>query len=109
MSNDLWFHALKVLNGFRSTSEAKDVYKLYEFQDDTGILHRHKEAVEAMYSREERLDIKTVYFELIKMMLDEDRHKSPEGHKQTREVDKIQGFQVTSTNLEKMLIITIAV
>ena len=71
------------------------MFKLYEFQDDTGILHRHKETVEAMYSREERLDIKTVYFELIKMMLDEDRHKSPEGHKQTREVDKIQGFQVT--------------
>ena len=42
MSNELWFHALKVLDNFRSSSDNQEVFKLYEFNDETGILHKHK-------------------------------------------------------------------
>jgi hypothetical protein len=48
MSNELWFHALKVLDSFRSSSDSQDVFdKLYEFNDETGILHKHKEHLES--------------------------------------------------------------
>jgi hypothetical protein len=93
MSNELWFHALKVLDTFRSSSEVKDVSKLYEFQDETGILNQHKEHLESTF-KQEQVDIKIIYFELIKMLLDQDMHQHPEGFLKTREVGKIQGFQV---------------
>ena len=93
MSNDLWFHALRVLDNFRTSSEVEDVFKLYEFQDESGILNKHKEHLETMFNQE-KVDVKIVYFELIKMLMDQDKkERGIEGFRQTKDVEKIQGFQ----------------
>ena len=93
MSNDLWFHALRVLDNFRTSSEVEDVFKLYEFQDESGILSKHKEHLETMFNQE-KVDVKIVYFELIKMLMDQDKkERGIEGFRQTKDVEKIQGFQ----------------
>ncbi len=93
MANELWFHALKVLDGFR-VSQDEDVSDLYKFTDETGILAKHREHLEAIFSKEKQTDVKVVYFELIKMLLDQDRKVSPEKSAMTKEINKIQGFQV---------------
>ena len=65
MSNDLWFHALKVLDSLR-TSSAKDESEFnfkesfYKFEDDTDILKKHREHLEKKYT-EENVDVKTMY------------------------------------------------
>jgi len=101
MSNELWFHALKVLDSFRSSSDSQDVYKLYEFNDETGILHKHKEHLESRFENEpQNAGVKTMYHELIKMLMDQDMRQSPEGFKQTRDVDKIGGFQELTNRLQ---------
>jgi hypothetical protein len=38
--------------------------------------------------------------ELIKMLMDQDMRQSPEGFKQTRDVDKIGGFQELTNRLQ---------
>ena len=100
MSNELWYHALKVLDSFRTSSETEDVFKLYDFQDDTGILHKHKEHLDVMF-KDEKVDVKVVYFELIKMLLDQDRRQRPDGFQQTKDVEKIQGFQELTNRYKK--------
>ena len=99
MSNELWFHALKVLDTFRTSSESQDVFRLYEFEDNTGILENHKQHLKSMVSHD-RLDVKTMYFELIKMLLDQDKNQSPAGFKETRDIDRIQGFQELTNRLQ---------
>ena len=94
MSNDLWFHALKVLDGYRTSSETQDVYKLYDFQGPNTILEKHREYVESVYTDKTKIDVKTMYFELIKMMMDQDQ-----GFNKTRDVDQIQGFQELTNRL----------
>ncbi len=86
MSNDLWLHALKVLETFRSSNDKQDVYKLYEFHDQTGILNEHKEYLNTVYEDNNKVDVKVMYFELIKMLMDKDK-----GLGQTKDLDKIQG------------------
>ena len=95
----MWFHALKVLDTFRTSNQSQDVFKLYEYEDNTGILENHKQHLKSMVSHD-RLDVKTMYFELIKMLLDQDKNQSPEGFKQTRDVDRIQGFQELTNRLQ---------
>ena len=68
MSNELWFHALKVLDSFRSSSDSQDVFKLYEFNDETGILHKHKEHLESRFEEPQNAGVKIMYHELIKML-----------------------------------------
>ena len=41
-----------------------------------------------------------MYHELIKMLMDQDMRQSPEGFKQTRDVDKIGGFQELTNRLQ---------
>ena len=93
MANELWFHALKVLDGFR-LSQDHDVSELYKFTDETGVLDRHREYLETVF-KEKQADVKVVYFELIKMLLEQDRQVSPEKSTTTKEINKIQGFQVS--------------
>ena len=100
MSNELWFHALKVLDSFRSSSDSQDVFKLYEFNDETGILHKHKEHLESRFEEPQNAGVKIMYHELIKMLMDQDMRQSPEGFKQTRDVDKIGGFQELTNRLQ---------
>ena len=90
MSNDLWFHALKILDIFRNTSNEEDLLKLYEFQDQTGILDKIKKH-EPYYEEEGKIDVKVMYQVLIKMVLDEQRKNK--GCLQAKQVEKIAGFQ----------------
>merc|ERR1712045_234750 len=50
--------------------------------------------------KDEKVDVKVVYFELIKMLLDQDRRQRPEGFQQTKDVEKIQGFQELTNRLQ---------
>jgi len=104
MSNDLWFHALKVLDSLR-TSSAKDESEFnfkesfYKFEDDTDILKKHREHLEKKYT-EEHVDVKTMYIELIRMMLDRDRQqKEIKSVQETENMEKIQGFQELTNRL----------
>ena len=58
-------------------------------------------ALESRFENEpQNAGVKTMYHELIKMLMDQDMRQSPEGFKQTRDVDKIGGFQELTNRLQ---------
>jgi len=43
MTEDLWHHALRFLDRYRTDYESHDISELYEFADKTGVLDRHRQ------------------------------------------------------------------
>merc|ERR1712168_719958 len=60
MTEDLWYHALKFLDKYRTDIQSHDVSDLYEFADSTGILERHKQLLSQPF-KEGQVDMKIMY------------------------------------------------
>ena len=43
--------------------------------------------------RHDRVDVKDMYLELIKMIMDQEQEKWPKGHAQTKDIHKLQNYQ----------------
>ena len=83
MSENIWYHALQFLDKFRTESVQDDASsEFYKLNDDTGILERHRKRLEQAFNEKE-IDVKDLYSELIKMILDYESKEWPEGIKIT--------------------------
>ena len=98
MANELWYHAIKVLDTFRQSSETNDLQKLFDFDDKTKILEKLKKAPH--FKGEKKLDVKVLFSELIKLLLETEERERPTGYKETRNIDTIKGFQELSNTFQ---------
>merc|ERR1712098_202564 len=102
MTEDLWYHALKFLDKYRTDIQSHDVSDLYEFADETGILERHKHLLHQPFE-ESQVDMKIMYYELIRMLIDYERKNRPESYDATKSVGKIEGYQELTNKLQRYL------
>merc|ERR1712079_277665 len=99
---DLWYHALKFLDKYRTDIQTYDVSDLYEFADTTGILERHKQLLSEPF-KEGQVDMKIMYYELIRMLIDYERKNHPQTYDATKTVGKIEGYQELTNKLQRYL------
>jgi len=102
MTEDLWYHALKFLDRYRTDIQTYDVSDLYEFADSTGILERHKQLLSEPF-KEGQVDMKIMYYELIRMLIDYERKNHPQTYDATKTVGKIEGYQELTNKLQRYL------
>merc|ERR1712058_26468 len=101
-TEDLWYHALKFLDKYRTDIQSHDVSDLYEFADSTGILERHKQLLSQPF-KEGQDDMKIMYYELIRMLIDYERKNHPSTYDATKTVGKIEGYQELTNKLQRYL------
>ena len=90
MTDELWRHALKTLDHY--PKQKCEIQELYNHEDQTGILDRHKKVLQLDNGR--KPDPKTMYHELIRMLVDHERsHCDQVAYKEIKDVSKIQGKQ----------------
>lgn len=78
MTDDVWYHALQFLDKYSSDYENADRSELYEFANDaTGVLNRHRHRLYQPFSEKE-VELKVVYSELIKMLLEKEKESCPQ-------------------------------
>ena len=91
-----------------NSEDDRDFSELFDFEDETGILARHKQLVEGMRpscvidnqtdtTQDQIIDIKIMFYELIKMICDfESQSRSKNS---LRQIYKIEGFQHLNNRL----------
>ena len=83
------------------SNNQKSLDEFYDFEDETGLLDRHRQlfteepSEKSCLSRDLDLDIKTMFYELIKMLWEFQNRKNG-CH---RQIHKIDGFQELSNKL----------
>merc|ERR1712079_904297 len=97
---DLWYHALKFLDKYRTDIQSHDVSDLYTFDDSTGILERHKQLLSEPF-KEGQVDMKIMYYELVRMLIDYERKNHPQTYDATKTVGKIEGYQELTNKLQR--------
>ena len=79
----------------RSRDEDGDIARLYSLpgQDHTGVLLKHKQKLLQPFS-EHQVDMKIMFYELIKMLMDYDKkQQSEEEYFVSNTIHKIEGYQ----------------
>merc|ERR1711892_199269 len=102
MAEDLWRHALQFLDKYRTDAQNHDISELYQFADQTGVLDRHRQLLSQPFN-ENRVDMKIMYYELIKMLIDYERQNHPHSYDATKTVGKIEGYQELTNKLQRYL------
>jgi len=103
MTEELWNHALLFLDRHRSKQNTNnEIVDLYQFADPTGILEKHKEMLFQPFT-ENKVDMKIIYYELIKMLIDYERRNNPTAYDATKLVAKIDGYQELTNKLQRFL------
>jgi len=103
MIEEVWRHALNYLDTYRSGQHQNDIGPLYELEDETGVLGKHKDKLLTPFS-EHQVDMKIMYYELIKMLMDHDRDQmSEEEFSVTKTVHKIEGYQQLTNKLQRYM------
>ena len=95
MTEEVWRQALSFLDTFRAGEAGGDITGLYSRagQDQTGGLNKHRQKLLQPFS-ERQVDMKIMYYELIKMLMDYDKkQQSEEEYFVTNTVHKIEGYQ----------------
>merc|ERR1711936_1001956 len=104
MVEQLWYHALKFLDLYRTGDHNCHIDDLYQFVDETGILEIHKQCLAQTYE-ESQVNMKIMYYELIKMITsyERDHCKDQEMYDSTKSVGKIEGYQELTNKLQRFL------
>ena len=102
MTSLLWDHALQFLDKYRADARSYPIEELYQFADQTGILDRHKQLLAKPFHNKE-VDMKIMYYELIKMLIVYERGVEPSGYDTTTLVGKIEGYQELTNRLQRYL------
>ena len=85
----------------RSGSHDEDIRPLYDIEDETGVLDKHRSKMLGPFM-EHQVDMKIMYYELIKMLMDHDKNEqSEEEYNVTRTVHKIEGYQQLTNKLQR--------
>lgn len=85
----------------RSASHDEDISPLYDIEDETGVLDKHRSKMMGPFM-EHQVDMKIMYYELIKMLMDHDKNEqSEEEYNVTRTVHKIEGYQQLTNKLQR--------
>ena len=85
----------------RSGRHNEDIAPLYEIEDETGVLDKHRNKMLGPFM-EHQVDMKIMYYELIKMLMDHDKKElSEEEVNVTRTVHKIEGYQQLTNKLQR--------
>merc|ERR1712240_954484 len=87
---------------WRTDVRSYDISELYEFADETGILERHKQMLAGPF-QDSQVDMKIMYYELIRMLIDYERKNHPETYDATKTVGKIEGYQELTNKLQRYL------
>ena len=75
----------------RSGQHGDDISGLYQVDDSTGVMAKHKEKLQAAFL-DHQVDMKIMYYELIKMLMEHDKEQqSEEEYHVTKTVQKIEG------------------
>ena len=82
MTSLLWDHALQFLDKYRADARSYPIEELYQFADQTGILERHNQLLAKPFHNKE-VDMKIMYYELIKMLILYERGVEPSGYDTT--------------------------
>eukprot|EP00092_Neocalanus_flemingeri_P009145 GFUD01009846.1.p1 GENE.GFUD01009846.1~~GFUD01009846.1.p1 ORF type:complete len:1484 (+),score=566.18 GFUD01009846.1:348-4454(+) len=102
MTEDLWHHALQFLDKYRADALNYPIEELYQFADQTGILERHRQLLAKPF-HENEVDMKIMYYELIKMLIAYERGVQSSGYDTTKTVGKIEGYQELTNRLQRYL------
>eukprot|EP00092_Neocalanus_flemingeri_P021296 GFUD01023080.1.p1 GENE.GFUD01023080.1~~GFUD01023080.1.p1 ORF type:complete len:719 (-),score=237.45 GFUD01023080.1:177-2333(-) len=104
MVEELWCHAVRFLDMYRTGDHSGHIGQLYQFEDQTGILETHKQCLAQPYE-DSQVDMKIMYYELIRMMTNYEREncKDPELYDSTKSVGKIEGYQELTNKLQRFL------
>ena len=87
----------------RSGRHNEDIAPLYEIEDETGVLDKHRNKMLGPFM-EHQVDMKIMYYELIKMLMDYDkRQQSEEEYFVTNTIHKIEGYQQLTNKLQRHL------
>ena len=85
----------------RSGRHNEDISPLYDIEDETGVLDKHRSKMLEPFM-EHQVDMKIMYYELIKMLMDHDKkEQSEEEYNVTRTVHKIEGYQQLTNKLQR--------
>ena len=68
--------------------------------DSTGVLVKHKEKLMKSFL-DQQVDMKIMYYELIRMLIDYERKNHPETYDATKTVGKIEGYQELTNKLQR--------
>lgn len=103
MVEELWQHAMLLLDKIR-TGEGGRMEDLYKFDDHTGLLGIHEQMLSQPYQHNE-VNMKIMYYELIKMILDYERESSKDEdlYDSTKAILKIEGYQELTNKLQRFL------
>ena len=63
-----------------------------------GLLDKHRQMLEEPF-RKDKIDVKDMYLELIKMIMDQEAEQWPKGHEQTKDIHKLQNYQELTNRL----------
>jgi len=102
MTDELWNHALQFLDRYRTESPNNRIEDLYQFVDPTGILEQHQKMLSQPFS-ENQVDMKILYYQLIKMLIDYERKNNPSAYDATKAVGKVEGYQELTNKLQRFL------
>eukprot|EP00092_Neocalanus_flemingeri_P038985 GFUD01042439.1.p1 GENE.GFUD01042439.1~~GFUD01042439.1.p1 ORF type:complete len:1369 (+),score=525.37 GFUD01042439.1:46-4152(+) len=102
MTEDLWHHALQFLDKYRADALNYPIEELYQFADQTGILERHRQLLAKPF-HENEVDMKIMYYELIKILIAYERGVQSSGNDTTKTVGKIEGYQELTNRLQRYL------
>eukprot|EP00092_Neocalanus_flemingeri_P000845 GFUD01000902.1.p1 GENE.GFUD01000902.1~~GFUD01000902.1.p1 ORF type:complete len:1362 (-),score=529.35 GFUD01000902.1:116-4201(-) len=102
MTEDLWHHALQFLDKYRADALNYPIEELYQFADQTGILERHRQLLAKPF-HENEVDMKIMYYELIKILIAYERGVQSSGNDATKTVGKIEGYQELTNRLQRYL------
>jgi len=102
MVSELWHHALQFLDKYGADARSYPIEELYSFADQTGILERHKQLLAKPFHHKE-VDMKIMYYELIKMLIDYERVDKSSKNDPITSVGKIEGYQELTNRLQRYL------
>ena len=57
-----------------------------------GLLEKHRQMHEKPF-HQDKVDVKDMYLDLIKLIMDQEQEKWPKGHEQTKDIHKLQNYQ----------------
>merc|ERR1719206_1403957 len=99
MVEDLWHHALNILDQYRTGKHNDPSIALYKFVDNTGILDTHREWLAGR-----QVDMKIMYYELIRMITGHGRGMCEESdcYDIARSVGKIEGYQELTNKMQRV-------